>query len=183
VKVLDFGLVARSHDAEDREEGGLTDAWIAGTPGYMAPESIRSQAPADARADIYSVGALGYFLLSGRGPFDGLSTTAVREQYLKTAPATQFNFTAWADGPLQRLIRACLDPAPEKRPASMAELAEHLRACPEANTWTLAMSAEWWSHFTAAKGGFADKTRLVDPAAVERTIKIEFGQRLPRSQG
>jgi eukaryotic-like serine/threonine-protein kinase len=181
VKVLDFGLVARSAGADAGEKEGFDDAWIAGTPGYIAPESIRPNTPIDARTDIYSVGALGYFLLSGHGPFEGMTTTAIRKSYLKLDPATQFDFTAWADGPLQRIIKQCLEPDPEKRPQNMRALAEKLTNCPEAGSWTTAMAESWWSQFTAGENLAPEKTRQMDIAAIDRTIKIEFGQRLPRS--
>jgi len=118
VKVLDFGLVK---DLGVTSES-TTDA-IKGTPAYMAPETILEPASVDARADLYALGALGYFLLTGRTPFLGNNLVEICSQHLYAVPPP---LPAGDDPELASLLLACLAKRPGDRPAGADVLAAAL---------------------------------------------------------
>jgi serine/threonine protein kinase len=80
IKILDFGLAK----APERGEVSLTlDGQILGTPGFMAPEQIDRERPSDVRTDVYALGVLFYYMLSGRRPFTGKSTASIIAKQLE----------------------------------------------------------------------------------------------------
>lgn len=147
VKVLDFGLVK----AVDQELGaGLTATnSITGTPLYIPPEMIRNSRAVDGRGDLYAVGAVGYFLLTGRPPFDGDNISALLYQQVNQAPippSTRLGRPVSAD--LESALFRCLAKQPEDRFATARALAEALSACDLLDTWTTADAESWWRDYT-----------------------------------
>jgi serine/threonine-protein kinase len=150
VKVVDFGLVKdvgpRAGDAV-RSEPALTIAnAIVGTPLYIAPETLSEPESVDARADLYALGAVGYWLLTGTHVFSGksiLELCAHQLHSLPDPPSTRLNAPVAAD--LETLLLACLAKRPADRPASAHALLERLRACDAAGRWTNARAAAWWA--------------------------------------
>jgi hypothetical protein len=150
VKVVDFGLVK---DAGLKTQQGaipepaLTMAGtINGTPLYMAPETLTAPDAVDGRADIYALGAVGYWLLTGTHVFDGNTVFEVFGHHLHTLadpPSTRLNAPVTPD--LETVLLACLAKRPEDRPASAQVLRERLRACVAAGRWTNARAAQWWA--------------------------------------
>jgi serine/threonine-protein kinase len=137
-KVLDFGLVK-----ELEGEAGLShDGALVGTPLYLAPEAIRSPA-ADPRADLYSVGAVGYFLLTGQHVFEGRSVIEICSQHLHAAPVPPSTRLGrpLPEG-LEAWVLACLDKEPARRPHSAADAAEALDRA-DAGAWTLQDARAW----------------------------------------
>ncbi|HVR20789.1 MAG TPA: serine/threonine-protein kinase [Polyangiaceae bacterium] len=127
VKVLDFGLIREvTSDPSDRDtddEGG-----VVGTPLYMAPEAITSPGSVDARSDVYAIGAVGYFLLTGVPPFSGESVVEVCSQHLYSEPVSPSKRRGTPiPRDLEQLLLRCLAKAPEERPANAAELWNELR--------------------------------------------------------
>jgi eukaryotic-like serine/threonine-protein kinase len=126
IKVLDFGLA--------REVGhGMNDSWAAdsqevlGTPLYLAPEALLDPRRVDARTDLYALGAVGYFLLTGTPPFSGKTALEVFTQHLHTEPVPpSVRLDAEIPAELESLILSCLAKAPEARPASAAALCRAL---------------------------------------------------------
>jgi eukaryotic-like serine/threonine-protein kinase len=143
VKVLDFGLV-KALDAE--KQSALTAAnSLTGTPHYMSPEAIQDPDRVDARSDLYAVGAVGYFLLTGTPVFDGKSAVAVCTHHLQTAPEPPSQRLGKSiAGDLEAILLSCLEKNPDSRPASARELAAALDACEDARTWTDADAEQWW---------------------------------------
>jgi serine/threonine-protein kinase len=143
VKLLDFGLV------KDLSEGrsDLTDIGaLKGTPLYVSPEAIRSPQSVDARSDIYSCGALGYFLLVGKPVFDAKSVVEVCAQHLHEDPvAPSERLGKPVPHGLEELILRCLSKAPEQRPASAVELVTLLDGCDDC-AWTMEDASRWWEH-------------------------------------
>jgi serine/threonine-protein kinase len=138
VKVLDFGLARQQLAPGATPERSVT---FAGTPGYAAPEVIGGAAAGPA-ADVFSLGAVAYFLLAGRGPFSTASSTDALARTLSAEPEPLSSQTPDA---LSGVVRACLAKAPAERPASMAALAESLRAALGACTpWTRSDAEAWW---------------------------------------
>ncbi|HKU40139.1 MAG TPA: serine/threonine-protein kinase [Polyangiales bacterium] len=122
VKVLDFGLI-KSLDA--RGTGADTEIdRIVGTPLYLSPEALTAPETVDARSDLYAVGALGYFLLTGVPPFSGRNVLEVCGHQLHSTPLPPSQrLGAALPSELEGLILACLAKAPAARPSSAAQLA------------------------------------------------------------
>jgi len=142
VKVLDFGIVK---SVSDDEETGVTRAGMfAGTPDYASPEQIRAK-DVDGRSDIYSLGALAYFALTGGPPFTGANQLEVCSAHLSTPPASFASRgvdTVPAD--LEALVMRCLAKDPADRFASMLELRRALRSLELDSQWTQADARRWW---------------------------------------
>ena len=159
VKVLDFGLVkARAAEGQLELTGANTTL---GTPLYMSPEAVEHPDKVDARADIYSVGAVGYFLVTGQPLFDCATLGEVLMHQVKHLPAKPSERLGKAISPeLENLLMRCLAKKSGVRPASARELADTLAKCPGATDWTRDRAEEWWSRLAAAQ---SEKT-LVMPA-------------------
>ena len=150
VKVLDFGLVKDVRSAADRpaaSELSLTMAnAITGTPLYIAPEALLAPETVDARADLYALGAVGYWLLTATHVFGGNSIVEVCAHHLHSPPeppSARLGAPVAAD--LEALLLACLAKQPDARPASAHVLRERLLACAAAGNWTNARAASWWA--------------------------------------
>ncbi len=150
-KVVDFGLV-KDLDGD----GGLShEGALVGTPLYLAPEAIRSPAT-DPRSDLYSVGAIGYFLLTGRHVFEGRTVIEICGHHLHTPPVPPSQRLGRAlPPPLEAWVLACLAKDPDERPASAALAAAALERCGVAS-WTEEEARDWW----AAKGRALAAARL-----------------------
>ncbi|MSV34931.1 MAG: serine/threonine protein kinase [Bryobacterales bacterium] len=144
VKVLDFGLV-RQLDVAATLEISAPDRLI-GTPLYMAPERFRDPTAADPRSDIYSVGAVAYFLLTGRPVFQALTGLDLQNQVLHAQPERP---SARVPHPipasLEQLVLDCLSKNPADRPASTAALLEALETLPDVPAWTPQQARDWWA--------------------------------------
>ena len=123
-----------------------------GTPLYMSPEAVEHPDKVDARADIYSVGAVGYFLLTGQPLFDCATLGEVLMHQVKHLPAKPSEKLGKPVSPeLENLLMCCLAKNPAERPASARELADALAKCPGANDWTRDRAEDWWSRLAAAQ--------------------------------
>jgi serine/threonine protein kinase len=148
VMVLDFGLVrALDEDKVARQTGGL-----AGTPLYMSPEAIQSPDAVDPRSDIYAVGAVGYFLVTGQPVFDAGTLVELCQKHLTTLPASPSerlgrNISA----ELENAILACLEKSPAKRPQTARDLAERLDRSVAALSWSLEDADSWWTRHERSK--------------------------------
>lgn len=113
-KLLDFGLVLPV--ADDPDGTKLTRAGtVTGTPGYLSPEQAAGKPDLDPRSDIYAVGALGYFLLAGRGPFDGRSPVETLAAHLYERPKPPRETRPDIPAPLEAVILRCLAKNPADR--------------------------------------------------------------------
>ena len=150
VKVLDFGLVKDTRSPHTRD---LTRALrVLGTPAYMAPERIEQPDSADTRSDLYALGAVGFYLLTGKAPFDGDSDLALAYRVVHT-PAPRASSAADAvPDELDQLIARCLAKSIEQRPASAAKVAAELDRLLVAAPWTNQQARAWWE----ARGAPAD---------------------------
>jgi serine/threonine-protein kinase len=121
-KISDFGLARRLEG-----EGGLTQSGVAlGTPGYMAPEQARGQAPGPA-VDVYALGAILYELLTGRPPFRGETAAETVQQMLSQEAVPPSRLNAKVPRDLDTICLKCLNKAPRQRYATAAALADDLR--------------------------------------------------------
>lgn len=142
-KVLDFGLVKQTSGEQTRD---LTSTLrILGTPLYMSPERIRHPGDADARADIYALGAVGYYLLTGKRLFETETEHDLVYQVLHTVPPLASESAPFVvPVELDALIGRCLEKDPDRRPQSMAEVAGALDAVLVYQPWTRAQIEAWW---------------------------------------
>lgn len=143
VKVLDFGLVKAR---DDGQSSMLTapDA-TAGTPAYMAPEVIRGDAVVDHRVDIYALGCVGYWLVTGQLVFEAPNALQLMFQHAQNTPVPPSQRTETAISPaLDQLLLACLAKRPEDRPATAGELAKRLEAVTNGEVWTQDRALHWW---------------------------------------
>jgi eukaryotic-like serine/threonine-protein kinase len=142
-KVLDFGL------AKGRAPG-LTDApaesgVIAGTPHFIAPEAVQTPEGIDAASDLYSLGAVGYWLLTGKTLFDAVSVDDLLKAQVERMPATPSQRLGKAISPdLEAIILQCLSKSPKDRPASAEALDEALGDCAAPHVWTRSAAEDWW---------------------------------------
>ncbi len=176
VKVLDFGLVKEIGDVERTADGtpGSSDAALSqdgsllGTPLYMAPEGMSDPGSVDARSDIFALGAVGYFLLTGKSPFPGRTAIEVFKMERQGPPPP---LSSAAPGPvpaaLEEAIHRCLSFERERRPGSAEELDAVLEACAVVPLWTSANARTWWQQ----KGPEA-----LAVAAFDREERRERGQ-------
>jgi serine/threonine-protein kinase len=144
VKVVDFGLVKELEPGGLDETGTLT-ATLAGTPLYMAPEAIRSEERVDGRLDLYVLGAVGYFLLTGEPVFNGRTVVEVCAQHLHAPPVPPSQRLGARVPPLlESAILDCLAKRVEDRPADARTLRDRL-ARADVPPWTSEEAARWWA--------------------------------------
>jgi serine/threonine-protein kinase len=142
VKVLDFGLVKQLKS--DDPKLSMANA-VLGTPMYMAPEALARPDEVGPASDLYSLGALGYFLLTGSPPFPGKNLLEIGMRQLHEAPELPSRRLAAAvPGDLEALLLACLAKSAVDRPASARALRAALDACNDAGGWTSELCAAWW---------------------------------------
>jgi serine/threonine-protein kinase len=172
VKVVDFGLVKDVGAGAPSEPALTRDDTITGTPLYMAPETVTAPETVDARTDIYALGAVGYFLLTGTHVFGGHSIVEVFAHHLHSVPdrpSTRLGAPVSSD--LETLLLACLAKRPEDRPASAHILRDRLRACAAAGRWTNARAAQWWAvHRHQLRSGGAGASAASDARAPHLTV-------------
>jgi serine/threonine-protein kinase len=142
-KLLDFGLV-KTFDSEGDSVKLTREGVIAGSPAFMSPEQALGRQPLDARSDIYNVGAVAYFLMTGKLPFDRQSTLEMlhAHAYEPLVPIQAFNEAVPAD--LQRVILRCLEKDPDRRYPDAVTLEKALAACESTSQWTTERAEEWW---------------------------------------
>lgn len=143
VKVLDFGLVLDGHPtAEELED----EQHFVGTPSVMAPEMVRFQAPVDSRADLYGLGCVGYWLLTGKRVFDAQTRHDMLIMHAHQKPQLPSKRGGVAVHPgLEQLIMRCLEKNPNKRPQSAQEIRESLIALSFDTPWTQDRARAWWA--------------------------------------
>jgi hypothetical protein len=157
VKVLDFGLV-RSNTQSDElavtQVGSLT-----GTPLYLSPEALESPERVDARSDVYQLGAIAYYLLSGRHVFIGDNMVEVLSQHLQRKPAPPSEVLGYQVAPeLERIVLSCLAKSQEDRPSDARELADAFEQCTVAGEWRQSDAVAWWSGWREQHPAGSDET-------------------------
>jgi len=142
VKVVDFGLVKELAGAT---RTALTHSATSGTPAYMSPEQVRGDV-VDARTDIYLLGCVAYFLLTGAVLFNKPSAMAMAVAHLTETPEPpSARSELGVPKSLERVIMACIAKRPEERPRSVSELRTMLDNCVDIAPWTAADANHWWA--------------------------------------
>jgi tRNA A-37 threonylcarbamoyl transferase component Bud32 len=166
VKVLDFGLVKAVHAGT---AGGMKANAVVGTPHFMSPEAVEKPESVDNRGDLYSLGAVGYWLVTGKTLFDddtveGLLARQVKELPLR--PSERLGKSVSPD--LADLIMRCLAKQRDQRLPSAEALDQALAGCASAGTWTSLDAEQWWranigALETLPAGTMAEKTLVIAP--------------------
>ncbi len=152
VKVLDFGIVKQV------EVGGKADAQltqvgaVSGTPAFMAPEMALGEGPLDGRADIYALGCVAYWLLTGQTVFEkpsalGMIVAHTHQEPVPVSDRTQIPVPE----PLERVVMQCLAKKPGDRPQSALELSQMLEGLNLEAVWTDELARQWWDEKMASE--------------------------------
>ncbi len=182
-KVVDFGLVKHVEPVADKS---ASDAYaLTGTPLYMSPEALREPERIDARSDLYAVGAVGYFLLTGKNLFDAetvMEACTLQLEKVPDTPSARVGKTLPAD--LEAAIMQCLEKDREIRPQDAAELRQRLKACADADTWDDEAANAWWTeHGLSPRQRDGEGPRPTvelsrsDPFGNKETIALESNER------
>jgi len=177
VKVLDFGLVQQYHAEAPEVAASAAEKVIEGTPWFTPPEAIHGAVPVDPRSDLYSLGALGYYLLTGQYIFDADSIAEVHEKQLNAEPippGQRLGQPVSAD--LEQLLLQCLAKAPAERPASALDVRERLAACSNAKQWPTTDRVAWWIAYELQPAvSLAESPDASTPMA---TVRIDLASRM-----
>ncbi|MCA8992823.1 MAG: protein kinase [Planctomycetaceae bacterium] len=142
VKLLDFGLV-RERNAKDDDLSLTQVGTITGSPLFLSPEQATGE-PVDARSDIYSLGVVGYYLLTGRTPFASDNAIKVIMSHVNEPPPPIESHGAAIPHDLADIVMKCLEKSPDDRFQTVLELQRALRKCELANVWTREKAEMWW---------------------------------------
>jgi serine/threonine-protein kinase len=144
VKVLDFGLV-KHEGADAKLDPALTAPnVVTGTPAYLSPESALGE-PVDRRTDIYSLGCVAYWMLTGRYVFEGAGALQMMASHIHTAPELPSHFSLFRiPRELDEIVLSCLAKNPDDRPSTARELADRLAVCELDEQWTPDHARLWW---------------------------------------
>jgi eukaryotic-like serine/threonine-protein kinase len=172
VKVLDFGLVkAFGADQDDRLTASHA---LTGTPSYMSPEAISHPDTIDARTDIYAVGAVGYFLVTGTPVFSGDGLIELCRKHLHEPPESPSQRLGKpVSAGFEQLLLKCLAKKREDRPASAAVLLEALEKLQSDRPWTREDARTWWNNFNSES---IDVTASASTSGIEIIHTIIAGQ-------
>jgi eukaryotic-like serine/threonine-protein kinase len=168
-KLLDFGLV-KSFGTEPDNLHLTRDGVFAGSPAFMSPEQAQGLPEIDARSDIYNVGAVAYFLITGKLIFDRPSALQMLHAhgYEPFVPGQEFTERVPAD--LQHVIERCLEKDPERRYPSAQALEKALAACELTQPWSSEKAEEWWRQHQA---GTVRPPSLEERQRGHQTVLIE----------
>jgi tRNA A-37 threonylcarbamoyl transferase component Bud32 len=143
VKVLDFGLVKAGHL---RPPDKATLNAVVGTPHFIAPEAVVNPAGVDPRSDLYSLGAVGYWLLSGKTLFESSEVQQLLDGHVNNAPSRPSERLGRSlNSVLERLIMSCLSKNPDNRPPSAQALEAALVECAAHAPWSASDAENWWA--------------------------------------
>jgi len=169
VKVLDFGL------AKNKAEPGMSVTGhnvVLGTPLYISPEALKSTDLVDVRSDIYSLGAVAYFLLTAQPVFTGNTAVEVFVHHLHSppvAPSERLGRAVPAD--LEAIVLRCLAKSSGERYPTAAELERALAACAAVEVWSADRARAWWELHGNAP------TPEPDDDGRARTVEVDPGMR------
>jgi eukaryotic-like serine/threonine-protein kinase len=169
VKVLDFGLVKFNAPLRHGDTLTTLDKTTTGTPAYMAPEVILGDGRVDRRADVYALGCVAYYLLTGHLVFEADTPMKMLMQHVHAEPIPPSQRT---EVPIPRelddIVLACLQKDPERRPQNANELFQMAARCRACDDWTTDRAQRWWeSHLPELSGPLTVVAPATPAAAVE----------------
>jgi eukaryotic-like serine/threonine-protein kinase len=178
VKVLDFGLVRQYGKEAEKPAASTAEESFEGTPLFMAPEAIQDASRSDPRSDIYAVGALGYFLVTGKFVFEARSAKEIyNQQQATTAAPLSKRTTALISPQFEKAISRCLERNPDGRPQTAGELRRLFLSSPLLAQWQPEDRAAWWTSFRSQIKAIEAEAASTVKGSVP-TMKIDFGSRM-----
>jgi serine/threonine-protein kinase len=154
IKLVDFGLVELRGEVAGRSWNSAS--MFSGSPLFIAPEQALGGSDPDPRSDIYSLGAVGYYLLTGRPPFEGTKPLKIVIAHAHDPVTPPSQLVEGIPPDLEEILLRCLAKSPADRFANVQELDQALAECELASSWTNRNASEWWqSHEAAALGQHA----------------------------
>jgi tRNA A-37 threonylcarbamoyl transferase component Bud32 len=183
VKVLDFGLVK-----DLSAQNGTVQDVVAGTPAYLSPEAVNDPDTIGPASDLYALGAVGYFLLTGEEVFERKSIVALlRAQLLDPPVPPHERMGAPLPEALEKLIMACLDKDPANRPQSALALREALESMELPHAWSEHEARTWWTDHRRKEPGAeaaAEATDLAESRVRGLTVQVDVqGRRVIEDAG
>jgi serine/threonine-protein kinase len=173
-KVLDFGLVKQLGPSDGEHADVTRENSVTGTPLYMAPEALTAPATIDGRADLYALGAVGYFLVTGQDVFTGSSTIEIFGKHLHAAPVPPSERSGQSvPSDLEQLIMRCLEKEPARRPTNARMLQRGLKACRDAGSWSEEEARRWLDGHAAA---LRARQQRCERGSAD-TLAVDFAQR------
>jgi serine/threonine-protein kinase len=176
-KVVDFGLVKESDAAASAGDAKLSVVnTLIGTPLYMAPETIKHPETAGPSSDLYALGAVGYFLLTGSTVFSADTAMEVCAAHLYEQPErpSARSGTSFNDA-LETLILSCLEKDADKRPPSATALRQSLLQC-GVEPWTEGQAASWWN-------AHPKQDSPVESSSLKNALTVNFSDRMDPTPG
>jgi eukaryotic-like serine/threonine-protein kinase len=172
VKVLDFGLV-KFNDPSTMQTTLMTGPHVTtGTPAFMAPEIITNEGEVDQRADVYALGCVAYYLLTGQLVFEADTPMKMFLQHMQATPIPpSMRSELRIPREVDELVLRCLEKDPSKRPQDAEEVLRLIRNCRSAKTWDHESARGWWqTNLPELTGALT----LADPAPehVERALAL-----------
>lgn len=141
VKILDFGLVKPLNPGSNEESE--QDRALSGSPLYLSPEQAMGK-PTDERSDIYSLGAVAYFALTGRPPFEYSSRMKAVMAQINEPPKPPSSIDNSIPKDLESIVLKCLAKSPSERFQNVEELHTALSHCQCEGTWSRQDATNWW---------------------------------------
>lgn len=181
-KLLDFGLVRQLEVGVSGELGKTTTT--CGSPHYIAPEQIESYDTVDGRADIYALGGVAFYLLTGQTVFQGAKSTELLVSHLQEPPRRPSKMIDGVPEDLQAIVLKCLEKSPDDRYADVIELRKALQECECAGDWSRERAQQWWID-NLRMTGTANETAVADESSTmngefEPTLEVTVNAAKPR---
>ena len=174
VKVLDFGLVMNIREAGKRNSTKKPLS-VTGTPQFFSPEAIESPHTVDHRSDVYSLGALSYYLLTGEHVFAGQTAKEICEKQVSATPELPGEKTGRRYcNVLEASIMMCLEKTPANRPQSVEAFMRAIESSPHALTWTDELAAEWWDRHHIRSRIVSHAKKLEETVKMQPTIRVDI---------
>jgi len=161
-KVLDFGLVKITAPQATQLTADYT---VSGTPQFMSPEQAMGVTEIDGRADIYALGAILYFMLTGRPPFDGTTPTELMVSHARDPVVPPSKHRSGIPADLEAVALRCLAKKPDDRYPGAREMAFALAACACAGEWDEIKAEEWWAERAVSELESQSIAEMPSPAA------------------
>jgi eukaryotic-like serine/threonine-protein kinase len=171
LKVLDFGLVKKMQEAPGQSMISV-DGAVIGSPLYMAPERFYGEHEVDHRSDLYALGAVAYFLLTGKPVFDVKNPMQALVEHARTAPASLRSRGVDLSAELDALVLRCLDKEPGRRFAGAEELRAALQKTPEWGSWTQEKARRWWEKNVQASASRGVAVAEATPEDARPTVTL-----------
>jgi serine/threonine protein kinase len=171
-KVLDFGLVKLDRGRRAADPLKTAEGTAGGTPAFMAPEVVLG-ADADHRVDIYSLGCVAYWLLTGKLVFEEKNAMELMFAHAKTpAPRPSRHVELPVPPALDDLVMECLEKDPSQRPVNAEAVSARLSSCPLSTAWTSERAAKWWNAHVPQTG---DSRPIADMLLSQEGRPIKLG--------